>query len=780
MHSRWRSLGLVVTLITGCASIGGSALDQRFGTPSPKGFVAASSGETVEYERDVRPVLNNRCLVCHGCYDAPCQLKLDSYEGMLRGGSKTQVYHSSRLTPAPLTRLFEDAQTTSEWRAAGFYPVLNERKDSPEANLEGGVMARMLQLKQEHPLPAGKILPGTFDFSLSRAQQCARIEEFDAFAAKYPEWGMPFGLPALSAKEHRTLVDWLTAGAPATKAAPLKESIAQEVEYWEILFNGPTLKHQLTARYLYEHLFLAHLYLNDEGNDTVFFKIVRSRTPPGQPLSIIATRRPYDDPGVKRVYYRLWRDPSTIVAKTHMPYRLSAERRDHWRKWFIETDYEVDALPDYDVRTASNPFVTYRQIPYQSRHSFLLDEAQFTIMNFIKGPVCRGNVALNVIQDRFWVFFTTPQSAVTKEFADFLASQNEHLRMPAGSDSGLWSIAHWRDYAKAQRQYLHAKGNFIRQNAQALEGASLGTFWNGDGVNPNAALTVFRHADSATVLQGLVGEPPQTAWLIDYPILERIHYLLVAGFDVYGTISHQAMTRMYMDFLRMESEMNFLGYLPQEARIAEVNEWYRDAHEDVQDYLNSYFEHEVLPSPLTYRTAQPKLELFEALRARMAPVLDHRHDLGLSGLSPQSLAELKKIDAVRGVAAAIMPQSTLIEVNGHGLLSVLSNSAYTNISSMFHEADRHIVAEDSLTIANGVVGAYPNMFLSVNEADIPELVRLMTQIRSESDYSQLLDRFGMRRTDPDFWALSDTILANYARSEPLTSGILDYSRYENR
>lgn len=780
MLSRLQLVALVVTLIAGCATIAGSALDQRFGRASAKEYVAASSDAPVEYERDVRPVLNNRCLVCHGCYDAPCQLKLDSYEGVLRGASQTQVYHSSRLTPAPLTRLFEDAQTTAEWRAAGFYPVLNERKDSPEANLEGGVLARMLQLKQAHPLPAGKILPGTFDFSLSRAQQCARIEEFDTFAGKYPEWGMPFGLPALNPTEHRTLTDWLAAGAPATQPPPLKDSIAREVEYWETLFNGATLKHQLAARYVYEHLFLAHLYLRDEGPNTIFFKVVRSRTPPGQPLSIIATRRPYDDPGVGRVYYRLWRDPSTNVAKTHMPYRLSAERRDRWRKWFIDADYQVDALPAYDARTASNPFVTFRQIPYQSRHSFLLDEAQFTIMNFIKGPVCRGNVALDVIQDRFWVFFTTPQSAVTKEFADFLAQQNEHLRMPAGSESGLWSIAHWRDYASAQRRYLHAKGDFIRRNASALERASLGTFWDGAGNNSNAALTVFRHSDSATVVQGLVGEPPQTAWLIDYPILERIHYLLVAGFDVYGTISHQAMTRMYMDFLRMEAEMNFLGYLPQDQRVAEVHQWYRDAEKDVQDYWNAYFEEEVLPSPLTYRTTQPKLELFEALRARMARVLDHRHDIELSGLSASSRAELKKIDAVRGIAAALMPQSSVIKVNGHGLLTVLSNSAYTNISSMFNEAARRVVDEDSLTVANGVIGAYPNIFLSVNESDIPELVRGIAQLRSETDYSQLLDRFGMRRTDPDFWKLSDTILADYARSEPLTSGILDYSRYENR
>lgn len=780
MRSRLRLAGLLVTLLAGCASLASSTLDERFGAGSPKEYVAASSDPPLEYQRDVRPLVNNRCLVCHGCYDAPCQLKLDSYQGMLRGASPMQVYHSSRLTPAPPSRLFEDAQTTSEWRASGFYPVLNERTNTPEANLEGSVMARMLELKQAHPLPAGKILPGTFDFSLSRAQQCAPIEEFDTFAAKYPDWGMPFGLPALSAPEHRTLVDWLAAGAPAAKPAPLDASTSREIEYWETLFNGSTLKHQLVARYLYEHLFLAHLYFRDDGRDTIFFKVVRSRTPPGQPLNIIATRRPYDDPGVARVYYRLWRDPSTNVAKTHMPYRLSPERRDRWRKWFIDTKYEIAALPDYDARTASNPFITYQQIPYPSRHSFLLDEAQFTIMNFIKGPVCRGNVALDVIQDRFWVFFTTPQSAVNKEFADFLAGQSEHLSMPAASESGLWSIAHWRDYAGAQRRYLHAKADFIRQNAPALERASLGTFWDGNGRNANATLTVFRHADSATVVQGLVGGPPQTAWLIDYPILERIHYLLVAGFDVYGTISHQAMTRMYMDFLRMESEMNFVAFLPQEQRLSEIDQWYRGAHKDVQDYLSSYFEKEVLPSPLTYRTAQPKLELFDALKTRMARVLNRDHDLKASGLSQSSLAELAKINDVRGIAAALMPQSSLIKVNGHGLLSVLSNSAYTNISSMFHEDARHLVDEDTLTIANGVVGAYPNIFLSVNEAEIPELVRRIAQLQSETDYSQLLDRFGVRRTNPDFWKLSDEILSDYARSEPLTSGILDYSRYENR
>ena len=65
-------------------------------------------------------------------------------------------------------------------------------------------------------------------------------------------------------------------------------------------------------------------------------------------------------------------------------------------------------------------------------------------------------------------------------------------------------------------------------------------------------------------MDGLHGDFPETAWIIDYPLFERIHYLLVAGFDVYGNAGHQLNTRIVMDFLRMEGENNFLAFLPVE------------------------------------------------------------------------------------------------------------------------------------------------------------------------------------------------------------------------
>ena len=67
-------------------------------------------------------------------------------------------------------------------------------------------------------------------------------------------------------------------------------------------FNADDAKHAVTARYLYEHLFLAHLKFGTPTNE--FYELVRSRTAPGEPIDLIATVRPYDDPGVERFYHR--------------------------------------------------------------------------------------------------------------------------------------------------------------------------------------------------------------------------------------------------------------------------------------------------------------------------------------------------------------------------------------------------------------------------------------------------------------------------------------------
>lgn len=145
---------------------------------------------------------------------------------------------------------------------------------------------------------------------------------------------------------------------------------------------------------MYEHLFLGHLHINGT-DDREFYRLVRSSTPSGQQIDEIPTVRPYDDPGMK-VYYRLMRYQADIVAKNHVLYELSDQRLQRIKELFIP-DYEVTQLPSWDPVIAANPFKAYAVIPPQSRYQFLLDDARFFIEGFMKGPVCRGMIALNVI-----------------------------------------------------------------------------------------------------------------------------------------------------------------------------------------------------------------------------------------------------------------------------------------------------------------------------------------------------------------------------------------------
>ena len=201
--------------------------------------------EPISYSRDVQPIFTAKCVACHACYDAPCQLNLGSGEGVQRGASKTLVYDGGRTNEQAPTRLFFDARGEAAWRRKGFYSVLDTQGS------QAALMARMLELGHAKPLAANAKLPAELELGIARNNQCALPGEFASYAAKRPAEGMPFAVTGLETHEYQTLQAWLAAGAPVdSQALQPSASEAEQIVEWEALLNANGARASLVSRWL--------------------------------------------------------------------------------------------------------------------------------------------------------------------------------------------------------------------------------------------------------------------------------------------------------------------------------------------------------------------------------------------------------------------------------------------------------------------------------------------------------------------------------------------------
>jgi hypothetical protein len=601
---------------------------------------------------------------------------------------------------------------------------------------------------------------------------------------------MPYGMARLRDEDLRILATWVAQGAPPPPAPAIPARAEELVAKWEAFLNGDSLKERIAARYLYEHWFVAHLRF-EEFPTGPFFEVVRSRTGPGQAIDEIATVRPYDDPGVARVWYRLRPIHSTLVHKTHIVYPLSDAKLARLRALFLKGDWNPTRTPGYSPEEASNPFIAFDQIPAASRYAYLLDDAQYFIMTFIRGPVCRGQVAVDVIEDQFWVAFLDPSRDLSVKEPDFLAKTAHLLDLPAEHGSDFLPGELWLKYNVKQRKYLEKRASYYDAIDPEHRGPALDWIWDGDRANDNALLTVFRNYDNATVVKGFQGEIPKTAWVMDYPIFERIYYDLVAGFNIFGNVTHQVSTRLYMDHLRMQSENLFLTFLPADQRKAIRASWYVGATSKLTYAITDKLRALDHGTQIRFQTSDPKAELLEMMIAQAGPAAGPPDLLnrcarppcdrpGASAVERSVERELQRLASVKGDFVSLLPEVAFLRVRGPDLVYVLvHNDAHTNVAFMFGEDKRRLPADDTLSVIRGHFGSYPNFAFEVEAGQISGFVSDLLAVRSDADLERFVDSYGIRRTSARFWATADFLSADLRRRDPTGAGLYDFGRYGN-
>jgi hypothetical protein len=759
---------------------------------APKPVFFQITTRDIDYMNEVKPILDKRCAVCHSCYNSPCQLKLDSFEGADRGASKKAVYNGSRLRSMDPTRLFTDAPSTQEWRKKEFFSVTDSK--SPGGSNDS-IMIEILAHKMDNKKSVGEYRSEADDLTCSQ-----NPEELGGYLEKHPNNGMPFGFPALKQEEFDIIAGWLVQGAKGPDAAQQellitpKASDALAIKQWEAFLNQDDAKHAMTARYLYEHLFLAHIKFGTPTNE--YYELFRSKTPPGEPAELIATVRPYDDPGAPRIYYRFRKIHSTIVHKTHMVFDLDDAKLLRIQELFIQPEWlQRPHIVGYNKKMSANPFVAFEQIPPRSRYQFLLDNSHYILMTFIHGPVCKGQIALNVINDHFWIMFLDPEYDLSVAYPAFLRLHSDKLRMPIeiGSDMRVFN-ALTDDHRTAAVAFYKARQDYYTSHLYA--GLGYESLWKGNKASDAPLLTVYRHFDSASVHKGVLGNLPKTMWVLDYPLLERIYYALVAGFDVYGTVGHQLALRLYMDHLRVEGESYFLNFLPVSLRQAVMQSWYNGI--DLKDI--DYYSSSTLPAKIPFVTNEPAREFIEYIvNQHIAPATNiafdavnyERGNIVYRGLPDKNPTTDDYLKAFRAVSRPGSPFFTLM--NDHDIkiaymrirlksrkdlaISIVINQWHSNVTHLFGEKAKLDLSKDSADFITGLIGSYPNYFFDVREEDLPDFFDILAHFKKTPRYYERLARYGVNRAEERLWDTYDWFQKRFYEDEPVSSGLFDLNRY---
>ncbi len=740
----------------------------------------------ISFTNDIKPILDNRCVSCHSCYNSPCQLKLSSFEGLQRGASKEDIY-ANRLSAANPTRLFTDAVNEKQWREKGFFSVTDTLVNSLD-NSKESIMMQYLFQKDKNPLNIGDYSPETDELSCSKNK-----EELSDFFDENPHKGMPYGFPALEKKEYNLLMTWLKDGAKddtLRNIIPNKEQA--QINKFEKFLNNKSIKYKVSARYIYEHLFLAHISFDDKSEN--FYELIRSKTPSGKEVEIIATKFPYDE--IKEdFFYRFRKIESTIVHKTHMVYKLNNKKLLRFQELFIKPKWEIKPyLASYNKTIAANGLKVFEQIPAKSRYQFMLDDIHYIIMTFIRGPVCKGQIALNVIQDHFWVMFMDPEYDLSLHDKFFLHDNMNNLFIPNqyGDNPSILKTASILDNYELAKKYQISKSKIYKQYYP--EGLDFNSIWKGNNKNTksDSILTIYRHFDSASVHKGALGNIPKTLWVIDYPLLERIYYSLVAGFDIFGNTPHQLLVRMHMDRLRIEGESNFLEYLPKQSRKDYFNSWYQGW---LATQLANYVPSEI-NSQINYQTNNFKEEFiqkaFAYLNIKEDSINFIRKDFIDSSIKEkyntkkeieQTLKSLTLPNSSQIIKTFTDSKSNLAHIkikmnNKKDLVySMVINRWHENVALLFSESSRLDSTKDTVNYIEGFVGSYPNVYVEVNQDDLNEFFNLLKNYKHNNVNKRKILKFVVNRANPNFWNSFDWFNNEFKKQDSLNYGLMDLNRY---
>lgn len=751
------------------------------------------------YLDTVQPAIGARCAVCHSCTNGPCQLNMTSYEALERGLSPFNPY-DVRPTEGFSTRV-SDKLPLAAWRNLGFTSVLPGQGVAPEHSL----FFRSLELGRKN-LPSEEGDDDTAGLSTARIRAMAAAHEeasglvcptqpddYSRVEERYPLGGMPWGLPAVDSFTHMLLSDWVRAGARGPSAAArqalsqpeisshTKGNPKQLLARWEGFLNGPTPESQLVARYIYEHAFQADLHFAENPGE--YYRIVRSRTAPGQAIDQIVTPMPVDDPGNGRVFYRLQKISSLIEGKTLVVWPLSLSDLDRLQELFFGTAWKVEKLPAYKT---DNPFENFAAIPTLSRARFMIENSKMIGQSFARGPVCLVQKASYSVEEHAWIWFLDPAADPSVQDPELGLQSYQSFFDKDGKTAPQATV---RSEAYGEPVYRAAFEAGLRRLRP--EGLSINDIWDGSaGKNPNAWLQLHRHQVSTEVTNGAdraLSGLPRSIWLLSYANFERMYYNGAASYRYFGSLDHRLDTFNWQIMTRTEAEDLYTSLfakpeLRQSLRLKHSSPKAMGYYGMMTDYAAGR------PAPQDFASED---ELAQAVLGRIGKALQFDDRLNNWPLLPRSASLPEKVASLKDFEAGLrtltaqeapfarfFPNVVHLRLDGQHLYTLLADRGYTPDKIFFTEKESRAPERDRVVAVAGFSAFEAHLFIDISSEQAVPFLHELSAVRSAKDFEQVRLRYGIPRKSPRFWPFVDWLHRWMEEHMPVDAGLMEVKYYD--
>jgi hypothetical protein len=794
---KFESTVAMMTVITGVFVLQACGTTEKESPGTPTG---TSKSEPVSFVRDIKPIFDTKCVSCHACYDSPGQLDLRSVKGIQRGAMKIDTYALREDAIEP-TFVWNSPNTLDDWRKMGFFSVIEGGRDS--------IMGKMLALGHANPVEPNAQFPADIKIDqLERKNYLANKYEIDGYAEQYPKEGMPLAVSGLTDEEYEATMSWLENGAPIDyeAAEPTANELAQ-IQKWEDFLNNGDKRSRLVARYIFEHL----LYVNfsfEDREDANSFIIVRSTTPSGEdtvPVYQHMANREVDG----EFYYRfLLLDLTDCVKNTRLQMLASDEKLGRFKNIFYEEDWSVDQLPGYTEAERFSPLTTFRAIPAKARYKFNLANSWLLRGQITYGPSCHGNLATGVVRDVGWDIFESPETSLYVNDAQYRAEVDPLLAEMINPKNLLDAFVNRHKYVEQHKEF---KKRALARAKEVGYRSNFSDIWRGEHPDDQPLVSFVRHEDNAYVVEGnwVPFEFPKAINIFDLTTYESALYSAVINFDLYGPGIWSIFGALeQFGLTRADTELNFLRFLPRKVRRSMWKSWYLGklpvdalAKERWKMIAPNIAPEDTIPTDIKYSTDDPKREFYEKLLEYLGPRVNANDPINRPKPGDDADRITKALISI--VAASreqeptwrkfktFLPEAAFLRIDRSGqepaIYTMTHNSDYANKAFITMQLQDEIPGNAKVAILEGAYTAYPNFMFRINEDEIEKFASSLIEADTQKKFTAIVERWGIRRSSPDFWPVLNSVTAYVKRTNPSgapqraggRAGTFDINRYKN-